>query len=56
MAKCPRCGHNLDIDAGVCFECGYRKRENHDSCPECGEAMTKIFGDCGGFLLNDEVR
>ena len=48
MKKCPRCGHDLDVDTGVCWECGYRKREKHDTCPECGEPMVRgVCYRCG---------
>ena len=48
MARCPRCGHCIDEDTGVCFECGYRKRDKFHSCPECGEPMVRgVCYRCG---------
>ena len=48
MKRCPRCGRPLDIDTGVCFECGYRRRNKGAECPECGEPLTRgVCYRCG---------
>lgn len=56
-AKCPHCGHELQLEVYKCHSCGRRIPFRSNACPHCGAPTRyKPCPRCGNLVTSDGKR